>query len=69
MRSPGRGRAWAGALGVSPADIPRYVATLIPVLLASDARGTDPGIRKAHAVPYHAVPQTGTAVLVNRYGV
>jgi hypothetical protein len=39
------------------------------VLLATDTRVTNHGFRDARAVPYQAVLQTGTAVLVDRYGV
>jgi hypothetical protein len=68
-QNPSTGRAWAGALGISFADIPRYVATLTPVLLATDTRVTNHGFRDARAVPYQAVLQSGTAVLVDRYGM
>ncbi|MFF7893841.1 DUF6777 domain-containing protein [Streptomyces sp. NPDC007907] len=68
MQSPSRGRARAGGLGVSSADIPRNVATPTPVSPTSDARIADLGFRDAHAVPFQAPPPTGTAALVNRYG-
>ncbi|WP_217502351.1 DUF6777 domain-containing protein [Streptomyces lunaelactis] len=68
-QNPTKGQAWAGTLGFTPADIPRYVATLTPVLLVTDTRVTNHSFRDARAVPYQAVLQTGTAVLVDRYGV
>jgi hypothetical protein len=39
------------------------------VLPATDTRVTNHGFRDARAVPDQAVLQTGTAVLVDRYGV
>ncbi|NUL14841.1 DUF6777 domain-containing protein, partial [Streptomyces lunaelactis] len=68
-QNPTKGQAWAGTQGITSADIPRYVVTLTPVLLVTDTRVTNHSFREARAVPYQAVLQTGTAVLVDRYGV
>ncbi|MFB6616835.1 DUF6777 domain-containing protein [Streptomyces sp. NPDC085524] len=68
-RNQGRGQAWAGALGMAAADIPRYVKWLTPALLTEDTRVTDHRYHDGRAVPHQAVLQDGTAVLLDWYGV
>ena len=69
QQNPDKARAWAGVEGISPSDIPGYVATLTPVLLRADTRVTNHGFDNGQATTYQAVLQAGTAVLVDRYGV
>jgi len=65
---PDRAAAWAGVAGVKAADIPRFVATLTPVLLRFDTRVTNHGFRDGRAIPRQSVLQAGTAVLVDTSG-
>ena len=67
--NPDKAAAWAGAEGISVGDIPGYIRGLTPVLLRYDTRVTNHGFSGGVAVPYQAVLQAGTAVLVDRYGV
>ena len=66
---PDKAAAWAGIQGISPADIPGYVAGLTPVLLRADTAVTNHGFADGAATTLHSVLQAGTAVLVDRYGV
>jgi len=66
---PDKGAAWASVEGISPADIPGYVAGLTPVLLRADTAVTNHGFADGDATTLHSVLQAGTAVLVDRYGV
>ena len=66
---PDRGAAWASVEGISPADIPGYVAGLTPVLPRADTAVTNHGFADGDATAVHSVLQAGTAVLVDRYGV
>ena len=61
--------AWAGVEGISPADIPTYIAGLTPVVLRSDTAVTNHGFRDGKAPSLHSVLQAGTAVLIDAYGV
>ncbi|WP_256106625.1 DUF6777 domain-containing protein [Streptomyces sp. ODS05-4] len=63
-----KARAFAQAAGVTPAGLSVWVRGLTPVLLRADVRVTGHGYRDGAADPYQAVLQTGTAVLVDRYG-
>ncbi|MEU6486039.1 DUF6777 domain-containing protein [Streptomyces sp. NPDC046887] len=63
-----KARAFAQAAGVTPAGLAPWVRGLTPVLLRADARVTGHGYRDGAADPYQAVLQTGTAVMVDRYG-
>ncbi len=67
--NPAKARAWAGVLGVAPADIRAFVGSLTPVILQRDTRVTNHGFRNGVATPTQAVLQAGTAVFVDRYGV
>jgi len=61
-------REWARVIDISVADIPTYVRTLTPTTLTADARVTNHRWNGTRAVPYQAVLQRGTAVLVDPYG-
>jgi hypothetical protein len=66
---PAKAAAWAGALGIEPADVPAYVDTLTPVVLRTDTRVTNHGFVDGRATPLQSVLQAGTAVLVDDHGV
>ncbi|MET9603574.1 DUF6777 domain-containing protein [Streptomyces sp. NPDC006512] len=66
---PAKNRAFAAALGIRPAAVPGHLRALTPVQLALDTRVTNHGFRDGRAVPYQAVLQAGTAVLVDDRGV
>ncbi|WP_157901802.1 DUF6777 domain-containing protein [Streptomyces kanasensis] len=63
-----KARAFAQAAGVTPAGLGTWLRDLTPVMLRADTRVTGHGYRDGVAVPYEAVLQTGSAVLVDRYG-
>ncbi|MFF8382580.1 DUF6777 domain-containing protein [Streptomyces kanasensis] len=63
-----KARAFAQAAGVTPAGLGAWLRDLTPVMLRADTRVTGHGYRNGAAVPYEAVLQTGSAVLVDRYG-
>ncbi|MDX6691895.1 MAG: hypothetical protein QOG15_3352 [Solirubrobacteraceae bacterium] len=64
-------RVWAGALGAKPsyAYVKRYIAKLHPVTLTRDTQVTNHALKNGVAVPFQAILQAGTAVLVDKYGV
>ncbi len=66
---PDRADAWAATQGIPVAEIPDYVGRLTPVELRSDTAVTNHGLQDGVAVPYQAVLQAGTAVLVDEFGV
>lgn len=68
QQNPDKGAAWAGALGITVADIPAYVSELTPVVLRSDTFVTNHGFSNGRATVIPAVLQAGTAVLVDKYG-
>ncbi|WP_132124240.1 DUF6777 domain-containing protein [Actinocrispum wychmicini] len=61
--------AWAGVIGIQPADIPGYVNRLTPVRLRFDTRVTNYDYKDGHADGFQAALQAGTAVLVDDQGV
>ncbi|WP_189536505.1 DUF6777 domain-containing protein [Streptomyces roseolilacinus] len=63
-----RTRAFAQAAGVTPSGLGAWLRDLTPVMLRADTRVTGHGYRDGAAVPYQAVLQAGTAVLVDQYG-
>ena len=67
-QNPEQGAAWAGVLGIAPAQIADFVAPLTPVILRSDTAVTNHGFENGRATAVPAVLQAGTAVLVNSYG-
>ncbi|MFB0631909.1 DUF6777 domain-containing protein, partial [Streptomyces sp. AB3(2024)] len=66
---PAKNAAFASALGLEPGAVPGYLRALTPVQLRTDTRVTNHGYRDGKAVPYQAVLQAGTAVLVDDRGV
>jgi hypothetical protein len=68
--NPDRMREWARVLGVSPTvkAVKRYIGKLHPVTLTRDTRITNHAFRAGRAVPFQAILQAGTAVLVDKYG-
>ncbi|NXY99865.1 hypothetical protein HYE82_36970, partial [Streptomyces sp. BR123] len=66
---PDRNRAFAEALGIEPSAVPGYLRSLTSVTLRNDTRVTNHGYRDGRPVPYQAVLQAGTAVLVDGRGV
>ena len=67
--NPNKGAAWASVFGITTDQIPYYLNTLTPVVLASDTWVTDHSFRNGQAVPYQSVLQAGTAVMVDPAGV
>jgi hypothetical protein len=69
-RNPERMREWARVLGVTPTfrAVKRYIAKLHPVTLTRDTQVTNHAFRNGRAVPFQAILQAGTAVLVDNYG-
>lgn len=61
--------AWAEVQGITPAEIPGFVAGLTPVRLRLDTRVTNHGFDGSRATPFQSVLQAGTAVLVDERGV
>ena len=66
--NPDKAGPWAQTLGITPAQIPTFVASLTPVLLRSDTVVTNHGFENGKITTMPAVLQAGTAVLVNQYG-
>ena len=66
--NPDKAGPWAQTLGITPAQIPAFVAPLTPVLLRSDTVVTNHGFENGKITTIPAVLQAGTAVLVNQYG-
>ncbi len=64
-----RGSAFAGALGVTVADVRNYLVGLTPVILVNDTWVTDHGFDAGQATSSAAVLQAGTAVLVDGLGL
>jgi hypothetical protein len=65
---PDKAAAWASVIGITPAQIPPYVAGLTSVLLRSDTLVTNHGFARGHATSVVSLLQAGTAVLVNNRG-
>ncbi|CAL9598963.1 hypothetical protein SUDANB38_05420 [Streptomyces sp. enrichment culture] len=63
-----KARAFAQAAGVTPRGLGAWLRGLTPVMLRADTRVTGHGYRDGAALPYQAVLQAGTAVLVDSYG-
>jgi hypothetical protein len=68
--NPEQMREWARVLGVSPrfSAVKKYIAKLHPVTLTRDTQVTNHAFRNGRAVPFQAILQAGTAVLVDKYG-
>jgi hypothetical protein len=69
-RNPEVMREWARVLGVRPTfgAVKRYIAKLHPVTLTRDTQVTNHAYKNGRAVPFQAILQAGTAVLVDKYG-
>ena len=69
-RNPERMREWARVLGVRPTfrAVRKYIAKLHPVTLKRDTQVTNHAYKNGRAVPFQAILQAGTAVLVDKYG-
>jgi hypothetical protein len=69
-RNPERMREWARVLGLRPRfnTVKRYIAKLHPVTLTRDTQVTNHAFKNGRAVPFQAILQAGTAVLVDKYG-
>lgn len=60
---------WTGGNSVSTAQIPEYLAQLTPVILRADTRVTNNGFVGGNPTPRQSILQTGSAVLIDTYGV
>ena len=69
--NPERMAEWARVLGLEPEfrAVKRYIAKLHPVTLTRDTQVTNHAFTNGRAVPFQAILQAGTAVLVDKYGV
>ena len=69
--NPERMAEWARVLGLEPrmAVVEKYIAKLHPVTLTQDTQVTNHAYTNGQAVPFQAILQAGTAVLVDEYGV
>jgi hypothetical protein len=69
--NPERMAEWARVLGVEPriGAVKKYIARLHPVTLSRDTQVTNHAFTNGRAVPFQAILQAGTAVLVDKYGV
>jgi hypothetical protein len=67
---PDRMREWARVLGLEQkfAVVKKYIAKLHPVTLTRDTQVTNHAFRNGRAVPFQAILQASTAVLVDQYG-
>lgn len=68
--NPERMREWARVLGIEPrlSAVKKYIAKLHPVTLTRDTQVTNHAFKNGRAVPFQAILQAGTAVLVDKYG-
>jgi hypothetical protein len=64
-------REWARVLAVKPNidAVKKYIGKLHPVTLTRDTQVTNHAYTNGQAVPFQAILQAGTAVLVDEYGV
>src|SRR5688500_8792049 len=69
--NPERMAEWARVLGLEPriGVVKKYIAKLHPVTLTRDTQVTNHAFTDGRAVPFQAILQAGTAVLVDEYGV
>ena len=69
-RNPQVMREWARVLGVRPTfrAVRKYISKLHPVTLTRDTQVTNHSYKNGQAVPFQAILQAGTAVLVDKYG-
>jgi hypothetical protein len=69
QQDPDKAVAWAGVMGISPADIPAFVGGLTSVVLRSDTMVANHGFENGHATIIAAVLLAGTGVLVDQRGL
>nr|WP_162933182.1 DUF6777 domain-containing protein [Corynebacterium lactis] len=62
-------KAFAAGVGITAADVPRFIRSLEPLILMQDTWVTNHGFSQGKATPFQAVLQRGTGVLVDAYGV
>ncbi|MEV0371668.1 DUF6777 domain-containing protein [Streptomyces sp. NPDC050636] len=67
--NPQKAEAFAGVAGKDASAIPTYLRSLTPVQLQRDTWVTNHGYKDGKANAYQAVLQTGTAVMIDAYGV
>ncbi|WP_166487430.1 DUF6777 domain-containing protein [Geodermatophilus obscurus] len=67
-KQPTLAAAWGTALGISVEQVRTFLGGLTPVTLRTDTAITNHGFRDDRAVPFQAVLQAGTAVLIDAYG-
>ena len=68
-RQHGQGACLGRRRGITPEEIPAYIAGLSDVVLQADTRVTNHGFLDGQANPIDEVLQAGTAVLVDAYGI
>jgi len=68
--NPERMAEWARVLAITPtfSAVKKYIAKLHPVTLTRDTQVTNHAFTNGRAVPFQAILQAGTAVLVDKYG-
>lgn len=66
---PEEAAAWAAVHGITPQEVPAYVATLTPGWLVADTHVRNHGFVDGRAIPRFAVLEAGTAVLVDDQGI
>jgi hypothetical protein len=69
QQRPAQAAAWAEVEGISPGDLPSFAGGLTGVVVRGDTRVTDHGFIKDHPSTFQAVLETGTAVMVDHFGV
>ncbi len=65
---PDTADAWAGVFGIDAAEIPQMLESLTALYLGADTQVVNHVLVDGDAVPYHAVLQRGTAVLIDVQG-
>lgn len=68
-RHPDRARAWARTQQIGMSEIPAFLDSLTPMILAQNVKVTMFGFRGGNAYGYPAVIEAGTAVLVDADGM
>ncbi|WP_169314237.1 DUF6777 domain-containing protein [Streptomyces piniterrae] len=66
---PEKADAFAGVLGKKGNQLPSYLRQLTPVQLQRDTWVTNHGYKDGKATTFQSVLQTGTAVMIDAYGV
>ena len=69
MANPDRAAAWAGVQGITVAEIPDYLNSLTSAILMENTLVINHGYSGGMAVPFLAVLEAGTAVLVDADGI